>query len=78
MSNAAQWDEGQGDDLDLRSILFKFLRYWYWFVIAAGIGLFVAHRYLSQYTPIYQVKDHGADRGRVVPAQGRRTTSCNS
>lgn len=56
MSNAAQWDEGQGDDLDLRSILFKFLRYWYWFVIAAGIGLFVAHRYLSQYTPIYQVK----------------------
>lgn len=53
-NNNAQWNDQEEDDFDLRGTLYKFLRYWYLFVIAGLLGFFAASEYLKRYTPIYQ------------------------
>ncbi|MFD2573300.1 GumC family protein [Spirosoma soli] len=41
--------------VNLRLLFAKYLRYWYWFVIAIGISLCGAYFYLRSITPIYQI-----------------------
>lgn len=55
MNDNAQWADEQDDDFDLRGILFKFLRHWYWFAIAGAICFFGANQYVKRITPMYTV-----------------------
>jgi capsular exopolysaccharide synthesis family protein len=56
MSNTSNdWDEETEDDFSILDYLYKFLRYWYLFIIAVAIALGVAYVYLKRYTPIYRV-----------------------
>ncbi|WP_035362254.1 GumC family protein [Dyadobacter alkalitolerans] len=55
MSGSVQWNDDQEDDFSFLEVLFKILRYWYWFVFTVGISLFAAYYYLKQYTPIYRM-----------------------
>ncbi|ADB38680.1 Wzz/FepE/Etk N-terminal domain-containing protein [Spirosoma linguale] len=50
------FNEESEDESNVLNQLFKYIRYWYWFVISVLITLTVAYIYLNQYTPIYQVK----------------------
>lgn len=54
-TNDSFFAEDQEDDFDLLSYIFKYLRYWYWFVITIGCSLIGAYLYLKQYTPVYKV-----------------------
>ncbi|MFT4851334.1 MAG: tyrosine-protein kinase Etk/Wzc, partial [Sediminicola sp.] len=63
------WDEDPEDDFNVLDILFKFLRYWYLFIIVAAMALGIAYVYLKKYTPIYSItadlllKDDKAQQG---------------
>src|SRR5690606_7806827 len=50
-----QHQEGQNQTIDLKAILYNFLRHWHWFVISIGICLFLAFIYLRYATPQYEV-----------------------
>lgn len=47
--------EQEESDLDIRRLLFTYLRNWYWIVLCVGIGFFCAKLYLRYTTPIYEV-----------------------
>jgi tyrosine-protein kinase Etk/Wzc len=47
---------GNSEEIDLKSILFKYLRYWYWFVIGIVICVGLAFFYLSYTTPQYKIQ----------------------
>jgi tyrosine-protein kinase Etk/Wzc len=49
------WNEDIEGDFNILDVLFKFLRYWYLFIITAAIALGIAYVYLKKYTPIYRV-----------------------
>lgn len=55
MSENNLFVEEQEDDFDIRGLLFKYFRYWYWFVLTLSLGYAGAYFYLKQFTPIYQV-----------------------
>ena len=42
-------------DLDIRRLLFTYLRNWYWIALAVAIGFFGARLYLRYTTPIFEV-----------------------
>ncbi|MBB3836423.1 capsular exopolysaccharide synthesis family protein [Runella defluvii] len=42
-------------DFNLRLIIFKYLRYWYWFILSLFFSLAVSYFYLQYTTPIYRV-----------------------
>lgn len=42
-------------DLDVRRLLFTYLRHWYWIALTVAIGVFGARMYLRYTTPIYEV-----------------------
>jgi capsular exopolysaccharide synthesis family protein len=44
------------DTIDIRELIFKYLRKWYWFVLSVLICLFVAYIYIKITTPKYQVE----------------------
>ena len=54
--NNDTYTEEQDDDLDILGYIFKYLRYWYWFVLTAGLGTLWAYQYLRKFTPVYQIK----------------------
>ncbi len=56
MNNDNIINEEQDEDLDILGVIFKYLRYWYWFVLTGAIGMGWAYQYLRQYTPVYEVK----------------------
>lgn len=43
------------DNFDLRLVLLKYLRYWYWFIIALVVALGLAFFYLQYATRIYKI-----------------------
>jgi tyrosine-protein kinase Etk/Wzc len=47
--------EQEESDLDIRRLLFDYLRNWYWIVLCVGLGLFGAWVYLRYSTSIYEV-----------------------
>jgi capsular exopolysaccharide synthesis family protein len=47
--------EQEESDLDIRRLLFTYLRNWHWIVLCVGIGFFCAKLYLRYTTPIYEV-----------------------
>ena len=54
MDNIYRSDENQDEDLNLRTILDKYLIQWHWFVLAVGVSLIIAYTYLRYTTPQYQ------------------------
>jgi len=56
MNNDNTFNEEQDEDLDILGVIFKYLRYWYWFVLTVAIGMGWAYQYLRKYTPVYAVK----------------------
>ena len=54
MENLEFWQEKE-EDFNLKLFLLKYLRYWYWFVIALVVSLCAAFFYLQFTTPIYKV-----------------------
>ncbi|MEP7318536.1 MAG: polysaccharide biosynthesis tyrosine autokinase [Panacibacter sp.] len=40
---------------ELKQTIYKYLRYWYWFVLAVGISVFVGYLYLRYTIPVYSV-----------------------
>ncbi|MFT4202921.1 MAG: polysaccharide biosynthesis tyrosine autokinase [Chitinophagaceae bacterium] len=44
------------DNLELKSLFFKYLHYWYLFVISLILALVVWHYYMKYSVPVYQVK----------------------
>ncbi|WP_028524711.1 GumC family protein [Runella limosa] len=54
MENIEFWQEKE-EEFNLRLFLLKYLRYWYWFVIALAVALGAAFFYLQYTTPIYKV-----------------------
>lgn len=55
MSDNSVFNEENDDDFDILGFLFKYLRYWYWFVLTAVLGYAGAYVYLKRFTPIYKV-----------------------
>ncbi|MGC9353852.1 MAG: Wzz/FepE/Etk N-terminal domain-containing protein, partial [Mariniphaga sp.] len=48
--------QSQDDDsIDLRKLTFKFLRNWYWFVLAVVVTVGLAFLYNRYKTPVYEV-----------------------
>ncbi|GAB3279296.1 tyrosine-protein kinase [Larkinella harenae] len=45
----------EGDDSDILSYFYKYIRYWYWIALSLIISIACAYIYLKKYTPIYQV-----------------------
>ena len=43
------------NELNIREILFKYVRHWYWFVITVAACLLGAYFYLRYATPVYTV-----------------------
>lgn len=54
MNNFELWQEKE-DNFDLRLFFLKYLRYWYWFVLALITTLGGAYLYLQYAIPIYKV-----------------------
>ncbi|MBS9525893.1 polysaccharide biosynthesis tyrosine autokinase [Litoribacter alkaliphilus] len=44
------------DTIDLRKLLFKYLRFWPWIVVSAGLGVILAVFFTRIATPIYKVE----------------------
>lgn len=47
---------GESEDIDLKSILFKYIRYWYWFIAGVFICLCLAFFYLYITAPQYKIQ----------------------
>jgi hypothetical protein len=47
-------DQYEGDPIDVRELLFAFLRNWYWILLFVVLGFFGARLYLRYTVPIYQ------------------------
>jgi tyrosine-protein kinase Etk/Wzc len=56
MTEKDMFQLGESEELDLKSILFKYLRYWYWFIIAILLCLGLAFLYLTYATPQYHIE----------------------
>ncbi|MCA0230346.1 MAG: polysaccharide biosynthesis tyrosine autokinase [Bacteroidetes bacterium] len=54
MENLEFWQEKE-EDFNLKLFLLKYLRYWYWFVLALVVALGGAFFYLQYTVPIYKV-----------------------
>src|SRR5690606_29143200 len=50
-----QHQETQNQQIDLKALLFNYLRHWHWFAISIAICLFLAFLYLRYATPQYEV-----------------------
>lgn len=48
--------QNNNDTIDIRELIFKYLKKWYWFVISVFICLFIAFIYIRSTTPKYQVQ----------------------
>lgn len=49
------FNEELEEDFDILGFIFKYLRYWYWFLLTMVLGYVGAYLYLKKYTPIYKV-----------------------
>src|SRR5690606_15401604 len=69
-----QHQETQNQQIDLKALLFNYLRHWHWFAISIAICLFLAFLYLRYATPQYEVtskvliKDDKKGGGSLDPA----------
>lgn len=54
MENLEFWQEKE-EEFNLRLFLLKYLRYWYWFIIALAVTLGGAYFYLQYTVPIYKI-----------------------
>src|SRR5690554_4155109 len=54
-TNNIQTTAVEDDSIDLKKIIFNFLRNWYWFVITVMIALSVALLYNKYATPVYEI-----------------------
>ncbi|MBX0333237.1 polysaccharide biosynthesis tyrosine autokinase [Pontibacter sp. HSC-14F20] len=50
------FQEDNSESLDIKVLVMRYMRYWYFFVIGVAIALTVAHLYLRYSTPVYSVK----------------------
>jgi tyrosine-protein kinase Etk/Wzc len=56
MANAAgNLLEEKGSSFNIRLLLFKYLQYWYFFILSIALALGGAYWYLRYTTPIYQI-----------------------
>ncbi|RDV11100.1 capsular biosynthesis protein [Pontibacter diazotrophicus] len=51
-----QFQPEASEEIDLKALLFKYMRYWYLFLMGAVIGLGMAFLYLRYTTPQYSIK----------------------
>ncbi len=59
-------------EFNIRKILFRYLRHWYWFVIMGAACVFAAYFYLRYATPVYKVTSEimiKEDKGNRVSSQ---------
>src|SRR5690606_4311679 len=49
-----QHSEAQ-DNIDIKAILYNYIRHWYWFALSIFICLFIAFVYLRYATPEYSI-----------------------
>src|SRR5699024_2336160 len=47
--------EAQNQPIDLKAILYNYLRHWHWFAISVAICVFLAFLYLRYATPEYSI-----------------------
>ena len=55
MAEKKEGAQFQHEELDLKGILVKYLKYWYWFVAGVVVCLSLAFLYLRYATPQYQI-----------------------
>ncbi len=55
MSENNIFNDDQEEDFDILGFIFKYLRYWYWFVLTVTLSFAGAYVYIKYYTPIYKV-----------------------
>src|SRR5690606_2440789 len=69
-----QHQDAQGQQIDLKAILYNYFRHWYWFAISLFICLLAAFLYLRYTTPEYNtvakvlIKDDKKGGGGVMDA----------
>ena len=51
-NNRNGFQQQDDDSIDLKKIIFKFLRNWYWFVLAVVIALGLAYVYKQPYLTV--------------------------
>jgi tyrosine-protein kinase Etk/Wzc len=56
MNREEVFQSGEPEEIDLKVMLFRYLRYWYWFVIGIIICIGFAFIYLAYATPQYKVQ----------------------
>lgn len=54
-ANESFFTDSQEDDFDILGYVYKYLRYWYWFVLSVLLCLVIAYVNLKRITPIYKV-----------------------
>jgi tyrosine-protein kinase Etk/Wzc len=50
------FQEDKNESLDIKSLVMRYLRYWYLFVLGVALALTAAHLYLRYSTPVFSVK----------------------
>ena len=50
------YTEGQEQTLDIKALFFKFLSYWYLFLITLLLAMLVAYLFNKYTKPVYQIK----------------------
>lgn len=70
-----QWQ--QEDSLDIKGIIFKFLRHWYWFALTIFVALVAAHLFNRYSEPVYEAsgtvlvsKDNQEQPNIMSPGRG--------
>ncbi|MBT7395751.1 MAG: hypothetical protein HN778_13030 [Prolixibacteraceae bacterium] len=55
LNNISANQLNEDDSIDIKKIIFKFLRYWYWFVLSVILAGGFAYTYVRYTTPIYEI-----------------------
>jgi capsular exopolysaccharide synthesis family protein len=56
MENIQFEEQGNGVSFNILDYIFRFLRYWYWFLLSATFCLIIVNYYLDHTLPVYETK----------------------
>lgn len=56
MENTQFESQENGNPINILNELFKYLRFWYWFLLSALVCLFIVNYYLNHTLPVYETK----------------------
>src|ERR1700744_2104219 len=56
LNNEYDFDSDKASEIDIKEILFRYLRYWVWIVLSAVFFLFLGYIYLKFQTPQYNIE----------------------